>query len=104
MDMDLPLTSESPAFCVFMDYLNQNMVRPFGYQVFTAQFGSKYIRVVAHYHNPADGGSAYCFIERATGNVLKTATWKAPAKHVRGNILEGPEKFGLTQYGAVYLR
>ena len=28
----------------------------------------------------------HSFVEVATGNVLKAAGWKAPAKHARGNI------------------
>ena len=30
--------------------------------------------------------SVHCFVEIATGDIYKAATWKAPAKIVRGNI------------------
>lgn len=56
--------------------------------------GSKFVKVIT-------GNSAYCFLNRA-GEVLKAATWKAPAKHARGYInKEGLE--GVDKYGAHYL-
>lgn len=50
-------------------------------------------------------GSAYCFVDYATGNVLKTDGWKKPAKHARGNIYDefnGLKTMG--PYGAAYMR
>lgn len=41
----------------------------------------RYVRV-------AWGESAFCFIEKATGDVLKPSTWSVPAKHARGNIFD----------------
>ena len=35
------------------------------------------------------------------GDLLKAATWKAPAKHARGNILDGTARYG--PYGPEYL-
>ena len=65
--------------------------------------GRKYIRIV----RTSDGGegqrSVFCFIERATGNVLKAASWKAPAKHARGTIYGDASGYGVTPYGANYL-
>jgi hypothetical protein len=49
-------------------------------------------------------GSAHCFVEIATGDVLKAAGWKAPAKHARGNIYD--ESNGLKwmgPFGPAYL-
>jgi hypothetical protein len=49
--------------------------------------------------------SAFCFVDKATGNVLKAASWSAPAKHARGNIFD--ESNGLAKigpYGPAYLR
>ena len=34
----------------------------------------------------------HSFIERETGNILMPATYKAPAKHARGNIFTAPEE------------
>jgi hypothetical protein len=47
----------------------------------------------------------HCFIDKATGDVLKAETWARPAKHARGNIFDahnGLEKMG--PYGPAYLR
>jgi hypothetical protein len=49
--------------------------------------------------------SAFCFIDKATGDVLKAASWSAPAKHARGNVFD--QHNGLAQigpYGPAYLR
>ena len=35
------------------------------------------------------------------GDLLKAATWKAPAKHARGNIIDGTARYGV--YGPEYL-
>ena len=35
------------------------------------------------------------------GDLLKAATWKAPAKHSRGNIIDGTARYGV--YGPEYL-
>jgi len=47
----------------------------------------------------------YAFVEIATGDVFKPATWRAPAKHARGNIYE-PETTAnyMTAHGPVYLK
>ena len=49
--------------------------------------------------------SVYCFIDYTTGDVLKAASWNAPAKHARGNIFD--ENNGLKYmgpHGPAYLR
>jgi hypothetical protein len=60
--------------------------------------GSRYMKIV---HN----GSVYCFVDKTNGDVLKSASRNAPAKHARGNIFD--EHNGLKHmgpYGAAYLR
>ena len=106
--MDL-ISVDSPAFVSFLtgcqkivnDHRN-NPWRPEGDGLITAQQGPRYIRVVRQ-----DGAchSAHCFVDRTTGDVLKPAGWKGPAKHSRGNILRADN--GLTcmgPYGTAYLR
>lgn len=49
--------------------------------------------------------SAWAFIDYATGDILKAASWAAPAKHARGNIntpTDGVEFVDL--YGPAYLK
>jgi hypothetical protein len=63
--------------------------------------GKKFIKVISYY-----GGSCsvFAFIDKTTGDILKPATFKAPAKHARGNILDefGGLKY-ITAYGPMYL-
>lgn len=52
--------------------------------------------------------SAYCFVDLSNGDILKTASWTAPAKGPRGNIrVGGPDTWwnnALTPHGAAYRR
>jgi hypothetical protein len=64
--------------------------------------GIKNIRVV---HISGGSRSVYCFVEKATGNILKAAGWKAPAKGARGNIYKPESYAGADCYtGWLYLR
>ena len=69
---------------LFVEYLNKNCVSQFteGYAI--SPGGRKYLRVVTL----ANGveSSAYCFIEKETGGIYKTASWKVPAKGERANV------------------
>lgn len=51
-------------------------------------------------------GSVYCFIRAEDGAILKAASWKAPAKGVRGSIFDANYSWGkgVGPYGASYLR
>lgn len=71
------------------------------WQLGTSPGGRRYIRIVEGLR----GGAVYCFVEKGTGHVLKSAGWKTPAKHVRGSIFAKEfAGYGVTQYGAQYLR
>jgi hypothetical protein len=65
--------------------------------------GKKYIRIVA----TRDGGeghrSSWGFINKENGDILKSASWKAPAKHARGNIHDDNPIDNVTPYGPNYL-
>jgi hypothetical protein len=63
--------------------------------------GVRYVRLIRV--GPGER-SAYCFIDIATGDILKAAGWMAPAKHARSNIWDSDFGMsGLTPYGARYL-
>jgi hypothetical protein len=69
---------------------------------FEVERGPKNVRVVR-----VDGGgrSVHCFVDIATGNVLKAAGWKAPARHARGNIFDAANGLkSMGPFGAAYLR
>ncbi len=56
----------------------------FGYQ-FLIEEGRKYLKVVM----VANGQhSVHCFVDKNTGEVYKSATWKSPAKGIRFNLLD----------------
>jgi hypothetical protein len=60
----------------------KNGILPIDYQVET---GKKYHKVIF-----VDGGgsrSVHCFIDKQTGGVFKSASWRSPAKGERYNLL-----------------
>ena len=60
----------------------KNGISPIDYQVET---GKKYHKVIF-----VDGGgsrSVHCFIDKQTGGVFKSASWRSPAKGERYNLL-----------------
>lgn len=60
--------------------------------------GRRYIKVVRD-------TSAWAFIDKTNGAVLKVASWSAPAKHARGNIFDDFNGLKLIgPYGPAYLR
>jgi len=69
--------------------------------------GKKYIRIVKIVvrqdgtPNESDK-SCFCFVERETGNVLKSAGWTAPVMGAQGNIFS--TQLGVGVSGATYLR
>jgi hypothetical protein len=81
-----------------------NASMPNQYKPVVVEVGNKFIRI---WHS----GSCWGFISRVDGDLkgspikkgdlLKAATWKAPAKHARGNIIDGTARYGV--YGPEYL-
>ena len=69
--------------------------------------GQRYIRIVKK-EPGLTGGSVYCFIDtkpETLGNIYKAASYKAPAKHARGNIMADDNGAGgVGVWGAIYLR
>jgi len=63
--------------------------------------GSKFWRIVAV---SSGSRSAWGFLDTQTGDILKTAGWKTPAKGARGNIFDADYGIShLTPYGPEYL-
>ncbi len=64
--------------------------------------GQKYVRVVQR-DKGSEHGSAWCFVEISTGNILKCDGWKRPAKGIRGNIYAKDfNGYGCTTTGPKY--
>jgi len=107
----LEYLKSNPIVSNFIDKLNKERKEyydkcsmPTQYKESTVEVGNKFIRI---WH----GTSCWGFISRVDdvlkgapikkGDLLKCATWKAPAKHSRGNIIDGTAKYGV--YGPEYL-
>ncbi len=67
---------------------------------FTAVPGNRYVKIVKQNGQTM----VHCFIDRTNGDILKAASWKAPAKHARGNVFADDYGMsGVSEYGANYL-
>lgn len=62
--------------------------------------GQKYLRIV---RDDGRQRSVFCFVDKATGDILKADGWKRPAKHARGSIYENAGKGAITPYGVHYI-
>ena len=51
---------------------------------YTIESGKKYHKVI--FIDGGGGRSAHCFVDKKTGEVYKSASWKAPAKGVRYDL------------------
>jgi hypothetical protein len=86
---------------------------------FVIQKGRKYLKIVnkqfddmgPYATHEYKNGSVHAFIDRETGDVYKPASWQAPAKHVRYNLLERKDREFLFDYknvgwagGYLYMR
>ena len=107
----LRLLKSNPIVANFIEKLNETRKEyyekagmPNQYKEVIVEVGNKFIRI---WH----GTSCWGFISRVDGDLkgapikkgdlLKAATWKAPAKHARGNIIDGTARYGV--YGPEYL-
>ena len=75
------------------------------YRNITLTWGRRYAKLVQE--NYAGGGSrqVFCFVDRTNGDILKAASWKKPAKHARGNVMDRAQRGrSVGPYGANYLR
>jgi len=99
---DTDFTEEFQIFFEGCIKIYQNYVDRMGYKHNTDTFsfsqGRRYIKVIR-------GGSVHCFVDRTNGDVLKAASWKAPAKHARGNLFDKDNGLGsMGEFGPAYLR
>ena len=84
----------------FCDFVKNLLAKEVGHGL-DIEDGRKYVKLVS---NRNGSRSVWCFVDKATGSIFKPASWKAPAKHARGNILV-PESYSDYQWtGPHYLR
>ena len=99
----LTVTSETPEFKSFLlgcESISDSYCDRHKYPRadFTIKEGPKFIKVI-------QGISVHCFVQKSNGDVLKAASWQAPAKHARGNIFDADNGLKLMgEYGPAYLR
>lgn len=78
------------------------------WSIIEAEVGTKYARLVSCGTHGSSSRFAYAFIDLTNGDILKSAGWKTPAKHARGNIRVGDASNwfngALTAHGARYLK
>lgn len=66
--------------------INQSTHKNYPDEKLTILPGRRYLKIVRRWSAGA-GGSVYCFIDSKNGDILKAASWSAPApRGVRGNI------------------
>lgn len=89
---------------IYREYIEQQFLNgaPFAGCVhdrpFSMSRGGRYVKVICD-------GSAFCFVDTESGNVLKPASWKSPAKHARGNIFDASNGLKhMGPHGPAYLR
>ena len=64
----------------------------------TVNNGKRYSKIVYD-------GSVYAFVDKTNGDILKPASWNAPAKHARGNLYKDDYGFGCCGvYSVAYLK
>jgi hypothetical protein len=74
--------------------LIEKYTKQYGYNdlVFDVVKGTKYYKLIQRSIKRSgigtEHGSVHAFIHRQSGAVYKPASWKAPAKHVRYNLLD----------------
>jgi len=68
----------------FVNHLNNSMEKPDGYSYEYTTRGSKFYKIIMISHGSR---SVYCFVDKRNGDIFKSAGWRAPAKGVRGSIL-----------------
>ena len=71
--------------CLTEDFLRTNNCKTYGYK-FYIESGRKYHKIIME--TGGNSRSVHAFVDKKTGEVYKPASFKAPAKIVRFNLLE----------------
>jgi hypothetical protein len=74
---------------------------------FEFKMGPRYVKIIRDrsVHAFIRDRSVHAFIDCINGDVLKPTSWRAPAKHSRGNIFDTKNGLGSMEvFGPAYLR
>lgn len=111
-----PLTQEQiDAYVAHVQGLQDQYFAKMGYTFaapprITFDMGGRYVRIVLNECDKEgnmrpDARSVHTFLDQTNGDILKSATWKAPAKNgVRANINVAGWEARINHNGANYLR
>lgn len=86
-------------FQSFCDFVRE-LLGTVGYNL-EIQPGRRYVKLVS---DKGGSKSVWCFVDKETGDILKAATWKQPAKHSRGNVADRTSYQTYPWTGPHYLR
>ena len=71
--------------CLMEDFKRRNNGRDSGYKFYIEESGRKYHKLIME--TGGNSRSVHAFVDKKTGEVYKPASFKAPAKIVRYNLL-----------------
>jgi len=83
------------------EIVNKDSLASSSKPVLSLEYGKRYVKVVRS--DACGGRCVHCFVDTTNGDVLKAASWKAPAKGARGNIYIGSQE-GVSAWGGLYRR
>tara|TARA_Y100000034_G_C6797987_1_gene357804 strand:+ start:286 stop:633 length:348 start_codon:yes stop_codon:yes gene_type:complete len=80
------------------------------FKTLSVKKGKRYYKIVAAsgmkvHRDTIKPGSVWAFVDSTNGDILKPASWAAPAKHARGNLFDSADGMAMIgPYGPAYLR
>ena len=80
---------------------NKDSIHTNDIKLYSQSEGKKYIKVLQTNYGQT---SVYCFIDKLNGDILKAASFNAPAQHARGNIFNENSTKGCGMYSPDYLK
>ena len=83
----------------FVNHLNNSMEKPDGYSYEYTTSCSKFFKIIMISHGSR---SVYCFVDKRNGDIFKSAGWRAPAKGVRGSIIN-PDSYTHSDWSGGWL-
>lgn len=94
--MNEVMTKDFNEFCAFV----RSLLGSVQYEL-EIEPGRKFIKLVK---KKGEHVSVWGFVDKETGDILKAASWRAPAKHARGNINNPASYQDYAWTGPHYLR
>lgn len=86
----------------FVEELNNKFPKTSPFQnTFVYVTGGKYYKI-CHSRDGITPESSYAFVDKKTGDLYKSASYKQPAKGIRGNINDDSGLAACDQYSVVY--